>query len=59
MYWKDFKGFNFKLLAMSDVLETLQMWFTSFYNDNFFMETIGANFVSFGSFEGGLMTLSY
>lgn len=58
-YWKGFKGFNPKLLAVSDVLKTLQMRLTSFYDDRCFMETIGTNFVSFGPFEGGLTTLSY
>ena len=33
MYWKDFKGLNPKLLAVSDVMETLQMKLTAFYND--------------------------
>lgn len=59
LYWKEFKGFNPKLLAVSDVLETLQMRLTSFYDDDYFMGILRQNLVSFGPFEEGMTTLSY
>ena len=39
MYWKDFKGFNSKLLVVSNVMETLQMKLAAFYNDGDVLET--------------------
>lgn len=55
--WNVFKGFNPKLLAAADVLETLQMRLTSFFEDTAFIYSCRP--VTFGPFAGGLATLSY
>lgn len=55
--WNNFKGLNPKVLAATDVLETIQMRLTSFFENTSFI--LSCKPITFGPFVGGLTILSF